>query len=148
MGTVRRPGAAGLSNVLNADQLARLRGLLPSPELDALVRYHPNLLIVGKESAVTPTVLALIPDFYANVCRWPDVPDRVDTEVNTTLIVSEVGCLTSASLDRLAEWLDTPFGRVQIVSTSSTSLLERVQAGEFPASLYYRLNTVVLSVDQ
>jgi len=147
METVRRSGTAGLSNVLNADQLARARGLIPSPELDALVRYHPNLLIVGKESAVTPTVLALMPDFYANVCRWPDVPNRVDAEVNTTLIVSEVGRLTSVSLDRLAEWLDTPFGRVQIVSTSSTSLLERVQAGEFPASLYYRLNTVLLSVD-
>ena len=148
METARRPGAAGLSNVLNADQLARVRGLIPSPELDALVRYHPNLLIVGKESAVRPTVLALMPDFYANVCRWPDVPDRVDAEVNTTLIVSEVGCLTPHSLDRLAEWLDTPFGRVQIVSTSSTSMIERVQAGEFPASLYYRLNTVLLSVDQ
>ena len=85
-------------------------------------------------------------DFYINVRRWPEVPDR-DSEVNTTLIVAEVGCLTSDSLDRLAEWLDTPFGRVQIVSTSSTPLLERVRAGAFPASLYYRLNTVVLAVD-
>jgi len=148
METLRRPEAGSFSNVLSADQLARVRSLIPTPELDALVRYHPNLLIVGKESAVAPTVLALMPDFYANVCRWPEVPDRVGSEVNTTLIVSEVGRLTSESLGRLAEWLDTPFGRVQIVSTSSTSLLERVQAGAFPASLYYRLNTVLLSVDR
>jgi hypothetical protein len=147
MESERRPGAGGRPNALSADQLARLRGLIPPAELDALVRYHPNLLIVGKESAVAPTVLALMSDFYTNVRRWPEVPDRVDAEVNTTLIVSEVGCLTSDSLDRLAEWLDTPFGRVQIVSTSSTPLLDRVRAGAFPASLYYRLNTVVLAVD-
>jgi len=147
MDTERRPGAGGRSDVSSADQLARARGLIPPPELDVLVRYHPNLLIVGKESATAPTVLALMPDFYTNVRRWPEVPDRIEAEVNTTLIVAEVGCLTPASLDRLAEWLDTPNGRVQIVSTSSTSLLERVQAGAFPSSLYYRLNTVVLAVD-
>ncbi len=143
----RRLGADGLSNVVSADNLARVRGLIPPPELDALVRYHPNLLIVGKESAVAQTVLALMSDFYTNVCRWPDVPDGVDSEVNTTLIVSEVGCLPLGSLDRLVQWLDTPLGRVQIVSTSSTSLLERVQAGAFPASLYYRLNIVLINVD-
>jgi Sigma-54 interaction domain len=148
METQRRPRADEFSNILSADQLAHARGLIPSSELDVLVRYHPNLLIVGKESAVAPTVLALMSDFYRNVYRWPEVPDGIDSGVDTTLIVSEVGCLTSVSLDRLVQWLDTSLARVQIVSTSSTSLLERVQAGAFPASLYYRLNTVLLAVDR
>jgi hypothetical protein len=55
MEILRRPEAGSFSNVLSADQLARVRSLIPTPELDALVRYHPNLLIVGKESAVAPT---------------------------------------------------------------------------------------------
>jgi Sigma-54 interaction domain len=147
METPRRRGAEGLSSVLSANQLALVRGFIPPAELDVLVRYHPNLLIVGQESAVAATVLALMSDFYKNVCRWPEVPDRVGSEIDTTLIVSEVGCLPSSSLNQLAEWLDSPFGRVQIVSTSSTSLLERVAAGAFPASLYYRLNTVFLAVN-
>jgi hypothetical protein len=37
-----------ISNVLSADQLARATRSPPSPELDALVRYHPNLLIRRK----------------------------------------------------------------------------------------------------
>lgn len=147
METRGRPRADNVSSVANAAELTQRRSRLPASELDVLVRYHPNLLIVGKESAIAPTVLALMSDFYPTVTHWPEVPDRFGSEDNATLIVPEVGCLTQGSLDRLAEWLDTPFGRCQIVSTSSTSLHDRVQQGLFPAALYYRLNTLLLTID-
>ena len=147
METHRRPRADGVANVENADRQAFIRSQLPPQELNVVVRYHPNLLIVGKESAVSPTVLALMSDFYPTVHRWPEEPDQFDLEQHTTLIVPEVGCLAPGSLDRLVETIDTTFGRVQVISTSSTPLLDRVQRGVFPAALYYRLNTLVLTLE-
>jgi len=143
----RRPRADGVANVESVDRNAIVRSQLPTQELNVLARYHPNLLIVGKESAVSPTVLALTSDFYPIVRRWPEEADRLVSDQHTTLIVPEIGCLTPDSLACLTEWLDARFGRFQIVSTSSTPLLCRVQSGLFPADLYYRLNTLVLTLE-
>ena len=54
-------------------------------------------------------------------------------------------CRTGSSAV-LLRWLERATGRTQVVSTTSTSLLPRVQDGTFVDTLYYRLNTVCLDV--
>jgi DNA-binding NtrC family response regulator len=47
---------------------------------------------------------------------------------------------------RLVAWLELAKGRTQVVSTTSAPLLPLVNAGQFIATLFYRLNTVCVDV--
>lgn len=138
----------GLSNVLDAREIAHVRKQLPFPELPLLLRHHPNLLIEGRESAIKTTVVALTSDFYPTVHVWPDAPEQIAPSDQLTVIVPEIGGLESGCLDTLAQWISTPIARLQIVSTSSTPLIQSVERGEFPSDLYYRLNTVLLNLQR
>jgi len=63
-----------------------------------------------------------------------------------TLILHEVGALTEDDQLRLLAWLEQIDGRTRVVSTTAESLFARVEAGLFIEALYYRLNTVSLTV--
>jgi hypothetical protein len=65
-----------------------------------------------------------------------------------TVILHDVGALAKDDQARLLEWLERVSGRVQVVSTTQTPLLPRVQAGKFDDTLYYRLNTVCVDCDR
>jgi DNA-binding NtrC family response regulator len=58
------------------------------------------------------------------------------------MILHEVGMLEGDDQLRLLEWLETRPRRVQIVSTTSSPLMPKVEAGTFNDSLYFRLNVV------
>jgi hypothetical protein len=62
----------------------------------------------------------------------------------STLILHDVGALPFDEQQRLVEWLERAAGRTQVVSTTRTNLLPRVEAGTFLATLYYRLNTIAV----
>ena len=61
-------------------------------------------------------------------------------------MLHDVGTLPLDEQLRLLDWLERAEGRTQVVSTSTTPLLPRVQAGAFIDTLYYRLNTVCVDV--
>ena len=63
-----------------------------------------------------------------------------------TLILHEVGALTEDDQLRLLAWLEQIDGRTRVVSTTAESLFARVEAGLFIEALYYRLNTVSITV--
>jgi Sigma-54 interaction domain len=63
-----------------------------------------------------------------------------------TMVLHEVGKLGIRDQIQMLEWLGQAMGRTQVVSTTSASLLPRVQAGAFIDTLYYRLNTVCVDV--
>jgi DNA-binding NtrC family response regulator len=63
-----------------------------------------------------------------------------------TLVLHSVGTLDRDDQRRLIEWLDRPWPRPQVVSTSPAPLLAEVERGVFFDSLYYRLNTVCLQL--
>lgn len=65
-----------------------------------------------------------------------------------TLFLHEVGSLSHDDQVRLLGWLDRAEGRTRVVSTSTTSLFARVEAGLFIEKLYYRLNTVSINVSR
>ena len=57
-----------------------------------------------------------------------------------------MGSLSFDDQQRLVEWLERAAGRTQVVATSRTALLPRVDAGTFIDTLYYRLNTIALDL--
>jgi hypothetical protein len=63
-----------------------------------------------------------------------------------TLILHDVTVLPSADQQRLLEWLDHPRGQTRVISTSPTPLVKKVAEGAFLETLYYRLNTVYITV--
>jgi transcriptional regulator of acetoin/glycerol metabolism len=63
-----------------------------------------------------------------------------------TLILHDVGNLSPAEQLELLGWLADVDRDVQVVSTSSTQLMPRVNSGAFLDTLYYRLNTVCVDL--
>jgi DNA-binding NtrC family response regulator len=63
-----------------------------------------------------------------------------------TLVLREVGQLSPADQCRLASWLEASGGRMQVISTTTSPLARRVDAGSFLDSLYDRLNVICVDI--
>lgn len=109
-----------------------------------LITLRPNILIEGEESDVATTLVALTGDFRAGTCEWSSFEPRAAAPV-ATIVVRDVTRLSAVDLLRLTTLLNTTTPRVQVIVTSSTPVFRAVQQGRFPADLYYRLNTVMLT---
>ena len=105
-----------------------------------------NLLLLGTDGSSIPDLLR--PNIDEPIASWSPgerlvLPPAVRTR---TMVLREVGMLGHADQLRLLEWLDAAAGRIQVVSTTSSPLLARVETGAFLDSLYYRLNTVCVDL--
>ncbi len=120
---------------------------VPREEFPFLGMLSANMLLIGVTSASRDQVEASLVGLGL-VSRWePGEPLELPSAADTgTLILHEVGSLPHDDQVRLLAWLDQSAGRTRVVSTASTSLYARVEAGLFIEKLYYRLNTVSLNV--
>ena len=110
-----------------------------------LVEQHRvNLLLMGSHEIVQPMVESLAARFHQPVGTWSPGERLVlpPAERTGTMVLNDVGSLALQDQIQLLEWLATACGRTQVVSTTPSPLLPRVQAGGFIDTLYYRLNTV------
>jgi hypothetical protein len=110
-----------------------------------LVEQHRvNLLLMGSNEIVQPMVESLAARFHQPVGTWSPGERLVlpPAERTGTMVLNDVGSLALQDQIQLLEWLATACGRTQVVSTTPSPLLPRVQAGGFIDTLYYRLNTV------
>jgi hypothetical protein len=119
---------------------------------------HVNLLLTGMprvnplltelDYAIRNVLERLLPDLHEPVASWcPGEPLALPPTTRVgTLILHDVGALTSGDQLQLLTWLDEAGGRTQVVSTTPGPLLPRVEAGTFLETLYYRLNTVCVDV--
>ena len=120
-------------------------GLGPAEEELRLVEQHRvNLLLMGQHDIVQPMVDALSARFHQPVGTWSPGERLVlpPAERTGTMVLNDVGALGLQDQIQLLEWLSTASGRTQVVSTTPSPLLPRVQSGKFIDTLYYRLNTV------
>lgn len=118
---------------------------LPPPEWRILLRHHPNVLLEGRESDIDATLVALGKDFYPQVIEWGGgAPARPADAV--TLIVREIARCTATQHAELSRWLDAGRAPVQVISTSSVPVFPLVERGIFPSDLYFRLNTIRLTL--
>jgi sigma-54-interacting transcriptional regulator len=120
-------------------------GRTPAEEELRLVEQHRvNLLLMGQNDIVQPMIDALSARFHQPVGTWSPGERLVlpPAERTGTMVLNDVGALALQDQIQLLEWLGTASGRTQVVSTTQSPLLPRVQSGKFIDTLYYRLNTV------
>jgi hypothetical protein len=121
----------------------RTRNGLIEEELRLVEQHRVNLLLMGQADVVQPMVEALAARFHQPVGTWSPGERLVlpPAERTGTMVINDVGALGLQDQIQLLEWLGSASGRTQVVSTTSSPLLPRVQSGKFIDTLYYRLNT-------
>lgn len=107
-----------------------------------------NLLIVIPEGT-SGFVELLMAELARPVVAWRPgerlmLPQAAQTG---TLLLHNVGALPLLDQRYLVEWLERAAGQTQVVSTTPVALMPLVQAGQFLARLYYRLNTVCVDLN-
>ena len=124
--------------------------LARAAHVDLLLMGMPrvNLLLVAPDGVVRYVLESLLLNLREPIARWtPGRPlDLPPHGLIGTMVLHEVGSLQPHEQLELLEWLEQADGRTQVVSTSPTPLLPRVQCGAFIDTLYYRLNTVCVDV--
>jgi transcriptional regulator of aromatic amino acid metabolism len=118
--------------------------------VDLLLMGMPrvNLLLIAADGVVRYVIESLLLDLQEPIERRKPgehltLPSPSD---GGTLVIHDVGSLSADDQLRLLDWLERAEGRTQVVSTSATQLLPRVESGTFIDTLYYRLNTVCVDV--
>jgi Sigma-54 interaction domain len=121
----------------------RTRGGLIEEELRVVEQHRVNLLLMGQSDVVQPIVEALAARFHQPVGTWSPGETFVlpPADRTGTMVINDVGALGLQDQILLLEWLGSACGRTQVVSTTASALLPRVQSGKFIDTLYYRLNT-------
>ena len=114
-----------------------------------LARLHRvNVLLMGPERLIEDALQKLLPELSEPVHSWtaPGLLELPPPIHSGTLVLREVGQLSPADQCRLASWLEASGGRMQVISTTTSRLSRRVDAGSFLDSLYYRLNVICVDI--
>ena len=125
----------------------------PSLHIDLRVARSSkaNLFLVGTDRLIANVLSVAVPDLNQGaVIRskggrllLPPVSSRL-----RTVVVRDVDGLTPEEQNGLLEWMDAVQHRTQVVSTTAAPLLERVDAGTFNDTLYYRLNKIYVELSE
>jgi hypothetical protein len=117
-------------------------------ELEFMGKPRVNLLFVGVNGAVERVLEQLQIELHQTVTTRRPGQRLVVPPISPapTLILHDVGSLEADDQKRLLQWLEVTEGTAQVISTTTTSLLTRVQQREFSDTLYYRLNTVCVDL--
>jgi hypothetical protein len=142
-----------LQSVNRTDSVSRLRedwrvARVAYSDLEMIRVPRANVLLRGAEGVVQNVLDMLMPTLRTPVDIWrPGERLRLPAVAQTgTIILREIGRLTTDDQSELLVWLDEAVGRTQVVSTTAWPLLSRVHSGGFIDTLYYRLNTVYVNL--
>jgi hypothetical protein len=129
------------------------RSLAQSPITDEglarLTKLNLNLLIMGEDEAVAGFVASLWPHFVApRIVRRPDEQLRLlsTSRPPDTILIYDVDTLTRPEQDALYRWMNAGNNRTRIVSTTTKSLVPKLETGAFNDDLYYRLNVLTFDL--
>jgi hypothetical protein len=124
--------------------------LARAAHVDLLLMGMPrvNLLLVAPEGVVQYVLESFLLDLRQPMTTWRP-GERLalpPAHLPGTLILHDVGNLSTAEQLELLGWLADVDRDVQVVSTSTTQVMPRVNSGAFLDTLYYRLNTVCVDL--
>ena len=130
------------------DELADARDLNLT-EAGLAVSAGVNLLLIGSDDEVGRLIGELRSDLDSPTTVWePGLPlDLPEPTRPGTLILRDVGQMSSPDQERVFDWLSIPGQRPRIISTTPTSLVPLIARGAFRETLYYRLNVVCVELD-
>jgi hypothetical protein len=133
--------------VLPAAMGGRGQGLHRDVDLARATRA--NVLVVGADQAVSNALAVIVADVERTVVLdlsseplWLPSPVRT----TPTIVIRNVDRLSADEQSELVDWLMVAKGHSRVIATTSRSLLSMVDAEEFSATLYYRLNTVYVDL--
>lgn len=134
------------SQILRRNQRGLNFRLVPPTDWRATLRIGANVLVTGPRdglAAFLEMARAEMPEpVWSSGHGLPAVLDEV-----RTLILTEIDALDGADQQRLLRWFDERRDpELQVVSLTSVSLFSLVKGNAFDADLYYRLNTILLEV--
>lgn len=134
----------------NGPQQAAHWHMARAAHVDLLLMGMPriNLLLIAPDDVVHHVLQSLMLDLWEPVARWsPGGPLTLPSPAaGGTIVLHDVDALSLVDQRRLVDWLELSKGRTQVVSTTANPLLPLVNAGEFNATLFYRLNTICVDV--
>jgi hypothetical protein len=109
---------------------------------------NTNLLLHGEDRVVTLAVAWLLPVLEPPLLTWrPGRPLNLPlASGGGTLVLRDIAALTPFDQLRLDAWLRKSPRATRIVSTTTQSIIPLIESGAFLERLYYRINTVVVSV--
>src|SRR5262245_4933509 len=108
-----------------------------------------NVLVVGAEQAVSNALAVIVADLERTIvldrsCGALRLPSPVRGA--QTVVIRNVDRLTRDEQRELVDWLMVAKGHSRIIATTSRSLVSMMDAQEFCATLYYRLNTLYVDL--
>jgi sigma-54-interacting transcriptional regulator len=122
--------------------------LFPLPEAHVLSGSRANVLLRGSSLALHLAITALLDRTAEPVVRWRGAStDDGFSDQPFTLLVESVDRLPRDAQDTLFVWIGEHDRCVRVISTSEKRLYSLVERGVFSASLFYRLNTISITVD-
>jgi hypothetical protein len=118
-------------------------------DLLAMGMPRVNLLFSGKAAVIENVLEALFPHLREPIGRWRPGEQLLlpPPALIGTMIFQDIDGMPPYDQSRLADWLEGAAGRTQVVSTSSASLFPHVETGHFLDTLYYRLNTICMDLN-
>jgi transcriptional regulator of acetoin/glycerol metabolism len=123
-------------------------GFLPlhlHAEWAAITHGRRNVLLAGAPSALDAMLASMLPHFREPIRVFAsDTNGALQLSAEGTLILMEIADLKVSHQSEVAGWLEqfTQREPVQIVSTTTRSMMPLVESGAFRADLYYRLNVI------
>jgi hypothetical protein len=142
----RTAGGSDVGSKPLREDWAMARDALMDLQLARMPRV--NLLLIGADGVTQNALNMLLPGLRTPIetCRASERLALPSSTQAGTMILRDVDALTTDDQHRLLNWLELCVGRTQVVSTTGSPLLSRVEEGGFLDTLYYRLNTVCVDV--
>ena len=117
-------------------------------EWRSLCAARHSVLLEGPDGPMEAALVRLTP-YLGQTVAWkrPGAPFEPPIGKCRALVLQDVGALDRGEQARLLAWLDDPSRRPQVIATTAYPLFPLVACGRFDEGLYYRLNVMLLHVD-
>lgn len=114
-------------------------------EWSALLTRHPNVLCECPGTS-TEAFLSILKPHLREPIVWQQQGAPLDLHADHlgALVLQDVAALDPEQQGKLSQWLQDAGRHRQVVSTTTTPLYPLVERGQFDATLYYRLNVILL----
>jgi hypothetical protein len=116
-------------------------------EWQAACEYHCNLLIQAPQAAADDFLRRLLPHLRSPIHHARADSFTLPTRAVSTVVLQNVTQMPTIEQNMLRAWMANPRHTAQLISTATEPVYPLVQQGRFPAWLYYRLNVVLLQID-
>jgi hypothetical protein len=113
---------------------------------NVLQTAHPNVLLIGSDSAVASFLQLLLPFLPPPIVHNTEGAVVLPTGACGAMILRDVPRLRADDQQRLSEWLAEPHRRTQVISTASGPLFPLVERKVLAEPLYYGLNVLMIAL--